>query len=291
MTRVEFGLDISASVHRQSHPVADAKRAEELGFAFVSVNDHVHGPKPRFETWTMMAWIAAQTSRIRVASRVLGLPFRHPSMLAKMAESFDRLSGGRLILGLGAGASEEEFSALGVGGASRRERIEGLAEGIRLIRGLWTEPTFTMQGLRYRTDHAQLQPKPARHIPIWLGTFGDRALNVTGQLADGWIPSLEDAPPDRIEAMRDRVLTAARASGRDPEDISCVYNVEVRIDERPPEPRAFVVTGSPDAVADQLLGYVAMGFEAFNCVIAGPDESAQIERLAAEVIPLVRAAS
>src|SRR5436305_6742284 len=111
----------------------------------------MHGPDPRYELWSMLSWIAASTSRIRVATRVLGVPFRHPSVLGKMAETLHRLSGGRLILGLGAGASEEEFGALGLPVASPRDRVDGLGETIRIVRGLWSEPSFTFEGLHYRT--------------------------------------------------------------------------------------------------------------------------------------------
>lgn len=100
---VQFGLGISASSANGSDPVGDALKAEAVGFDFVSANDHFHATGPRHELWTLMAWIAASTSRIKVASRVLGVPFRNPAVVAKMAETFDRLSDGRLILGLGAG--------------------------------------------------------------------------------------------------------------------------------------------------------------------------------------------
>src|SRR5438552_1643134 len=99
-----FGLNVSTSAEPGADPVADARRAEELGFDFVSANDHLHGGSPTYETWTMLSWIAAGTSRIRVASRVLAVPYRNPAVLAKMAETFDRLSGGRPIRGLGGGA-------------------------------------------------------------------------------------------------------------------------------------------------------------------------------------------
>src|SRR5881397_3549821 len=114
MTALLFGLNVSKSVGPGSDPVADARKAEDLGFDFVSASDHLHGETPSFETWTVLSWIAARTSRIRVATRVLGVPYRHPPVVAKMAESFDRLSGGRLILGLGAGSSDEEFQSLGL---------------------------------------------------------------------------------------------------------------------------------------------------------------------------------
>ena len=289
MTELLFGINVSPAVAPGADPVADAQQAERLGFDFVSANDHMHGPDPRSEAWTMLSWIAAATTRIRVATRVLGVPFRHPSVVAKMAETFDRLSGGRLILGLGAGASDEEFRTLGLPVATARDKVDGLAEAIRIIRGLWFDPSFTFQGRHYRTDAAILEPKLEGRIPIWLGTYGPRALRVTGQLADGWIPSLELAPPEQVPAMRERIAAAAREAGRDPDGVVGVYNLEIRVDDRLVD-EPFVLWGRPNRIAERLAGFVDLGFTAFNFIPFGPDTSDQAERLAREVVPAVRAA-
>jgi probable F420-dependent oxidoreductase len=283
-----FGLNVSTSATAGADPVAEARRAEELGFDFVSASDHLHGESPTFEPWTMLSWIAAATSRIGVATRVLGMPYRHPPVVAKMAETFDRLSDGRLILGLGGGYSDEEFRAFGLGTRPPRDKVDGLEEAVRIIRGLWSERTFTFEGRMYRIDGARLEPRPGRRIPIWLGTYGNRALAVTGRLADGWIPSLGFAPPDQVALMRDRVLQAARDAGRDPEEITCAYNLQIRVDEHA-EPEPSVVSGHPEAVAERLIGFRKIGFSAMNLMPAGPGPEEQAERLAREVIPAVRA--
>ena len=109
-----MGLNLSTSAAEGADPVADAVRAEELGFDFVSVSDHLHGTHPTFETWTLLTWIAAATTRIGVVSNVLGLPYRSPAVLAKMAETLDRMSGGRFVLGLGAGGMDAEFAGFGL---------------------------------------------------------------------------------------------------------------------------------------------------------------------------------
>jgi probable F420-dependent oxidoreductase len=270
--------------------VADARRAEQLGFDFVSASDHLHGEQPTFEPWTMLSWIAAATSRVRVATRVLAVPYRQPAVVAKMAESLDRLSGGRLILGLGGGALDEEFRAFGLGVRSPRDKVDGLEEAVRVIRGLWSQPTFTFDGRLYRADGAELEPKPDHRIPVWLGTYGRRALALTGRLADGWIPSLGYAPPEQVTVMRERVLAAARQAGRDPGEITCAYNLEVRVDEHAGA-RPSVVSGPPDAVTERLLGFLELGFTALNLIPAGPGKDDQTERLARDVLPALRAAS
>ncbi len=267
MRGIMIGLSVSTAATPGADPVAAARRAEDLGFDFVSASDHLHGGRPTYETWTMLSWIAAATSRIRVATRVLGVPYRPPAVLAKMAETFDRLSGGRLILGLGGGAMDEEFRAFGLPVRSPRDKVDGLEEAIRIARGMWSRPGFTFEGRLYRTDGADLEPKPDRRIPIWLGTYGNRALALTGRLADGWIPSLGYAPPERVGAMRERVLAAAREAG------------------------TAVVAGSSDAVAERLLGFRELGFDALSLIPVGPGEQEQAERLAREVLPALRAAA
>lgn len=287
---MRFGLNVSTSAASGRDPARDAQTAEALGFDFVSASDHLHGVSPTYETWTMLAWIAAATSRIGVATRVLGLPYRNPAVLAKMAETFDRLSGGRLILGLGAGASDDEFRGFGLGVRAPRDKVDGLEEAVRIIRGVWTQPSFTFDGRLYRTDAAALTPKPDRRIPIWLGTFGNRALDVTGRLADGWIPSLSHAPPEQVRVMRTRMLAAAQAAGRDPADITCAYNLQLRVEDQPGSDPS-IVSGPPDAVASQLIEFAEMGFSALNLIVTGPGEDEQRERIAREVIPAVRSAT
>ena len=290
MTDLLFGLGVSATAAHGSDPVADAVVAERLGFDFISAADHPCGDQPSFETWTMLSWIAARTSRIRIATRVLGVPYRNPAMTAKMAETFDRLSGGRLILGLGGGHSDDEFRAFGLRAHSPGEKVQGLDEAIGIARGLWTQPQFSFDGRIHRTDRAPMEPKPAHRIPIWLGTFGPRALAVTGRLADGWIPSLGYAPADRLPAMRETVLAAAERAGRDPAAIRCALNARARIAERE-SPDMDTIEGPVGAVAERIDGFVQRGFTAFNLLVSEEERDEQAERLAAEVIPAVRAAA
>src|SRR4029450_9922391 len=146
-----------------------------------------------------------------------------------------------------------------------RRKGDGLAEAIRILRGVWSQPRFSFQGRLYQMDGAELEPKPDHPIPIWLGTYGRRALALTGQLADGWIPSLGYAPPEHIPGLRDRVLAAARAAGRDPDTITCAYNLGVRIDEHP-DPEPSVVAGAPEAVIERLGSFAALGFTAMNFI-------------------------
>jgi probable F420-dependent oxidoreductase len=282
-----LGVNVKQSALPGADPVADARHAEELGFDFVSCSDHLAGTHPSFETWTMLAWVAARTSRVRIVTDVLGLPYRHPAVLAKMAETFDRLSGGRLVLGIGGGGSDDEFRAFGLEVREPRGKVDAMEEAIRILRGLWTERSFTFHGRHFHTEAAEMEPKPDRAIPVWTGSYGDRSLAVTGRLADGWIPSFRFAPPDRARGMIDRIRRAAEEAGRDPRELTYAYNVGIRVDERT-DPRPYVVSGPPDRCSEQLRAFLAIGFTALNLWPAGPDPARQRERLAEQVAPLLR---
>jgi probable F420-dependent oxidoreductase len=290
MRQLQLGVDVSTFAGPNSDPVADAKQAERLGFDFISANDHPEGSQPTYETWTMLSWIAAATSKIKVASRVLGVPYRPPAMVAKMAATLDQLSGGRLILGLGGGYSDDEFRAFGLPVPTPKEKVQGLEEAIVIARGLWSEADFTFEGRQFHTASADVEPKPTRHIPIWVGTYGPRALGVTGRVADGWIPSFDMAPPEKVPQMRDRIFAAARETGRDPEQITLAYNIEIRIESRA-DSSPGVISGTPDEVIDRLVALVPLGFTAMNFKPVGPNRHDQIERLGLEVLPTLRAAS
>jgi alkanesulfonate monooxygenase SsuD/methylene tetrahydromethanopterin reductase-like flavin-dependent oxidoreductase (luciferase family) len=289
VSQLAFGLSIAPSVVAGHDPVATARMAEDLGFDFVSASDHPCGTDPSYETWTLLSWIAAGTSRIRIATRVLGVPYRNPAMVAKMAETFSRLSGGRLILGLGGGYSDDEFRAFGLGTFSARDKVDGLEEAVRITRGLWSQPGFSFDGRLHRTDRAELEPKPSSPVPIWLGTFGDRALQLTGRLADGWIPSYWDRPLHQYKTMRERVLTAAQDAGRDPAGLTCALHLQVQVGEHAATDTS-LVAGPPAAVTERLLAFTAIGFTAFSVNLTGPGLREQAGKFAHEVMPAVRAA-
>jgi alkanesulfonate monooxygenase SsuD/methylene tetrahydromethanopterin reductase-like flavin-dependent oxidoreductase (luciferase family) len=287
MTELIFGVGVPASAAPGDDPVSLAQHAERLGYDFVSAADHPCGASPSYETTILMTWIAAQTSRIKVASRVLAVPFRRPAMVAKLAASLDLLSGGRFILGLGAGYSDQEIAALGAPVLSPGAKIDALAEAIQVIRGAWTHPGFTQDGRHHSVRDLEMEPKPARTIPVWLGTFGSRALAVTGRLADGWIPSLGYMPVEEIPAMRRRIDNAAEAAGRRPEEIRGILNVSIRFDPGA-QPQPDAVTGSAKQVASQLQDLLGLGFTGFNFILSGPDQLANMQQIAEDVLPILR---
>jgi alkanesulfonate monooxygenase SsuD/methylene tetrahydromethanopterin reductase-like flavin-dependent oxidoreductase (luciferase family) len=281
------GVSIIPSASGRIDPIAQAQRAEELGFDLLAVWDHPHGEHPSFETWTFMTWVAARTSRIAIASDVLSLPFRLPALIAKMAESLDRLSAGRLILGLGAGGSAAESAGFGAPVRPPAEQVEALDEAIRVIRGVWSEPVFTYDGAYYHNEATRVEPKPGRPIPIWLGAYGPRMLDLTGRLADGWIPSMGYLPPREARSAIDKVRAAAGRAGRDPDALDYAYNVSVRVGGPPSADPDRVVAGEPAQVTERLAELFGLGFTVL-VLMPGGRRDEQLERLGSEVLPAVR---
>ncbi len=286
---VRFGTSVIPTVGGRTDPIEDARHAERLGFDFVSCWDHLHGDTPSYETLILLTWIAARTERIHIATNVLGLPYRHPTVTAKMAETLQRLSGGRFILGLGGGGSDVEFTSWGLDVRSAGEKVDALDEALHVIRGMWSEPEFTYTGRHFRIENARLEPKPETPIPIWLGVYGKRALTLVGRLADGWIPSMGFAPPERVTALRDRVRRSAEAAGRDPDSLTYAYNIPVLVQEGARDPQRRTLAGAPEEIARRLTELVALGFNELNLWPRGDRVNGR-ERLASEVVPLVREA-
>lgn len=269
--------------------VSTAVRAESLGFDLYSLPDHLHTDQPTFEPWTALAFVAAATRRLLVMPNVLGLPYRHPAVTAKMAETLDRLSNGRLVLGLGVGGYDSEFSAFGLAERTAGEKVAALAEAVRIIRGLWSETTVTFTGEHFQLRGARIEPKPAHRIPMWIGAYRPRALRVTAALADGWIPSIGRIGLSEATALRTAVLASRREAGRGPEDFTCATNLVVSF--QPGNGSAGHdwrhLSGNSDAIAERLVSVVQAGFTVLNVGLSTDDA---MEEFASDVIPRVHAA-
>jgi alkanesulfonate monooxygenase SsuD/methylene tetrahydromethanopterin reductase-like flavin-dependent oxidoreductase (luciferase family) len=262
-----------------------AQSADELGYDLFTLSDHLHSDRPTVEPWTALSWLAGKTERIELGTNVLGLPYRDPAVLAKMSETFDRVSGGRLVLGLGAGGYDEEFAAFGLPVRTPGAKITAQREAIAILRSLWTRDSTTVRGSEFAVTGARIDPLPEHRIPIWLGSYGPRALVMTGQIADGWLPSFGRINLAQAATMREVVRSSAEAAGRDPDTITCACNSTVLVDPRLVS-RPGLITGSVAAVVEQLVATVAAGF---TFLLLAPQTVAQQELLAREVIPAVRA--
>lgn len=283
-----FGLNVHTTVS-DADPVRAVQHAEQLGFDLVTVHrDVVAGEPPSYDMWTLMTWLAARTSTITLSSNVLIAANRHPAHLAKMAASLDRLSGGRLVLALGAGAPINDAGLRGIGLPVRSPAaaVAALAEVIEILRGLWSGQPLTHRGALVAMENAVVSPHLSRPVPIWVGAYGPRMLRLVGERADGWLPSAFILPPERIgPAIRD-IERAARDAGRDPTGITFAYNVAVQVGGAGTS-RPGHVQGTADEVAARLADLVRLGFDVLSLwPVEGSDE--QRELIATAVLPAVR---
>jgi alkanesulfonate monooxygenase SsuD/methylene tetrahydromethanopterin reductase-like flavin-dependent oxidoreductase (luciferase family) len=265
---VEFGAfvvpDASTDVLEQVLAV------EQAGLDLVGIQDHPY-QRRFFDTFALIAWLAARTERVHLFPAVANLPLRHPAMLAKEAATIDVLSGGRFELGLGAGAFWEGIEAFGGPRRSGPESVDALEEAIAILRACFDEGTATFEGEHYRVKGMKFGPPPAHRIGIWLGAYGPRMMRVLGRLADGWFPSLPRLPLDEVPGRMRLIDEAAERAGRDPRSIRRIANLGSEITDAPSR-----------QVIEQLAALREQGFDGF---LVSPD---QVERFAAEVAPALR---
>jgi len=281
---VRFGALLEPSPDRPQGVVELAELMERLGYDVVSLSDHPYWPE-RLDTVSLLAAIAARTSRITVMSNLLNLPLRPPPVLARTAATIDVLSGGRFELGLGTGAQQLWPAILAEGGPARTagESVEALEEATRLIRELWTSKTdVVFKGRHYRLDGAKPGPAPLHEIGIWFGAYQPRMLRVVGTLGDGWIPSSPFFPPSALPDANGVIDEAALAAGRLPRDIRRGYNIEGAFDSGPG-----FLKGPPEAWAEQLAELV-IGGQVGTFFLYRVHSADFLRRFATEVAPTVR---
>src|SRR4051812_16032067 len=195
---VEFGIFPVPNAADADELLEHVTAAEQAGLDLIGIPDHPY--QRRFlDTWSLIPFLAARTSRVRFFPDVANLPLRNPAVLAKAAATIDVLSGGRFELGIGAGAFWEGIAAMGGPGRSGPESVDALGEAIAVIRAMWSgERSVKAGGRLYRVDGVHPGPAPAHDIGIWVGAYGPKMLRLTGSLADGWVPSLPRLPLDRV---------------------------------------------------------------------------------------------
>lgn len=266
-----FGSFVSSGSARPEEAVALSVVSEHSGLDLVTFQDHPYQPA-MLDTWTLMSYVAARTERVHLSANVINLPLRPPAVLARAAATLDRLSGGRVDLGLGAGAFWDAIEAMGGTRLTAGDSVEALAEAIAVIRAIWDTSEkggVFLAGQHYPIHGAKRGPAPLHEIPIWLGAYKPRMLGLVGTLADGWLPSMGYLPSTSALAEGNaRIDDAAAAAGRDPHDIRRLLNLR---------PEDLDV----DRLAELALEY---GISVF---IAPGDHAADIERFGAETMPAV----
>jgi hemerythrin-like domain-containing protein len=249
--------------------LALSELADALGFDLISFQDHPY--QPRFlDAWTLLSVVAARTTSARVALNVANLPLRPPAVLARSVASLDRLSGGRVELGLGAGAFWDGIVANGGPRRTPGESVSALGEAIDVIRGIWDTGRRSVRhlGEHYRISGAQTGPAPAHDVEIWLGAYKPRMLRLTGAKGDGWLPSVGYLDLADLPDMNARIDAAAADAGRAPAQIRRLLNIK------------------GDEPAEQLAELAL--HEGTSTFIVPANTAAEIQRFAAEVMPAVR---
>jgi alkanesulfonate monooxygenase SsuD/methylene tetrahydromethanopterin reductase-like flavin-dependent oxidoreductase (luciferase family) len=263
---LEFGVFVTPAAGNADAVVALATAADRAGLDLVSFQDHPY--QPRFlDTWTLLSYVAARTSRVRLAANVLNLPLRPPAVVARAVASLDILSSGRAELGLGAGAFWDGVEAMGGRRLGPGAAVKALEEGIDVIRLLWDsdEPgPASYDGRYYSLAGATRGPTPLHDLSIWLGAYKPKMLALTGR------PSLPYLQAGDLAAGNAAIDEAATSAGRDPAEIRRLLNVPGA--EARPEELARM------AIEDGVASFIVMA-----------DDSSAIDNFAAEVAPAVRA--
>jgi probable F420-dependent oxidoreductase len=261
--------ELAGATARWSDFVQYARLAEEVGFDALWVPDHLlwrdgSATLGSWEGWSLLTALAAVTRRVAIGSFVSCVSFRNPALLAKMADTVDEISGGRLILGLGAGWNEPEYSAFGFPFDHRVSRFE---EAVAIIHGLLRQGHIDFTGTYYQAHDCELRPRSPRPAgpPIMIGTTGERMLRLAARYADLWNTFIGEQGTgnrvERIPTLRAAVDAACLAVGRDPATLARSATVKIHtIPEVPLTTTAFTpLVGSPEELGAALRAYADEG--------------------------------
>lgn len=271
------------------------RAADRAGAFYVGVCDHVGIPRPAdevmsatwFDTIATLGWIAGFTHSVHLLSHVYVLPYRHPLATAKGFSTLDALSGGRAILGAGAGHLESEFEMLGVDHAERGRAVQ---DAVPVIRAAFMEsyPVVDFGGSHHEVG---MSPRPARPggPPIWLGGSSAAAIRRAALLGDGWLPQ---GPPRMGTRAAIALIAELRAEAGLPEAFDLGVNCEpVHLGERRDGMAEWTLCGGPDEVAERLGRYPAIGINQLQVRFAAEsaaEYAEQVERFGVEVAPLLQ---
>ncbi|MEV2271267.1 LLM class flavin-dependent oxidoreductase [Nonomuraea africana] len=293
---IVFGFGAHSGIDEVPELLRMAQQADRDGLDIFSLSDHPY-IGGRLDAYAALGFILGRTRHISGFANVTNLPTRPAPMLARTVTSLSALSGGRIVLGMGAGGLWDRISDMGVPRLSPGDAVDAFEEAIVLIKSLsGGGPPVTYQGRHYQVD--QIEPAPVAAPPVWTGSVGPKSLAATGRVADGWIPGhAADWLSPRYRVSRQVIDEAAAAVGRDPGEIRTVFNFPGRITDRPlPATRdrdGRWIGGSVGQWVEELTGAVlehgASGFTLFSADHSAPDV-VFLGRWAREIVPAVREA-
>ncbi|HEX6361031.1 LLM class flavin-dependent oxidoreductase [Actinophytocola sp.] len=293
---VLFGFGAHSGIDDGPELLRLTQQADQDGLDLFSLSDHPYLGE-RLDAYATVGYILGRTQRIAGFANVTNLPTRPAPMLARTVTSLSALSGGRVVLGMGAGGLWDRISALGVPRLSASAAVDAFEEAIVLVKKLsGGGPPVTHHGRYYQVD--EIEPAPVAAPPVWTGSVGPKSLAATGRVADGWIPGhAADWLSERYRTSRLIIDEAAAAVGRDPREVRTVFNFPGRITEKPlaatRDRDGRWIGGSPDQWIEELTGAVlehdASGFMLFS-PSGGTQDAVSIARWAREIVPAVREA-
>jgi F420-dependent oxidoreductase-like protein len=305
---VWFGLHLPSYTHPDTPPerlfdrvVEQAQAAERAGFSQVTVMDHLYQidaigspDEPMLESWSVLAGLARETSRVRLGTLVTGVTYRNPALLAKQATTLDTISGGRAMLGLGAAWNAVEHAGYGYDFPSIRDRMDRLEEALAIAKAMFTEEQPSFEGRHYRIERAFNVPRPVQPggPKLLVGGGGEqRTLRIAARYADmtHWFSLGIDTLRHKTEVLE----RYCEEIGRDPSTIERTAGAPVivtdseadakaLIERLPAERRPYVTAGPPEQVADALRPYVEAGFTGFtfnNNLYQTPEQIARVGEL------------
>ncbi len=320
---MEFGIALPGRgpLAKPDQVLKIAAKADALGYASIFVTDHVVLPSSMarsvypysptgqlpggaaqdyLEPLAMLGCLARVTSRARLGTSVLVIPYRHPLVTAKMLSTIDQLSGGRIILGAGVGWLREEFEAVGAPPFAARGAVTD--EYLQFMRATWTTDPVTFEGRWASVRAVHALPKPAQPggIPVWIGGHTDAALRRTAVLGDGWHPigmrPPAMLPPEEYAAAVGRLHAHAQSTGRDPKTITLSLRVPMEVRAKglkaPAGDRPFF-QGTADQLIADIRSYAQVGVTHFVFDFTQPELRAaleNLERFAKDVRPKLGAA-
>jgi alkanesulfonate monooxygenase SsuD/methylene tetrahydromethanopterin reductase-like flavin-dependent oxidoreductase (luciferase family) len=271
----------------------------QLAGAFDSLwmTDHFFwDDNPTYEAWTVMAFMAARWPQFKIGPMVLGQSYRNPALLAKMAATLQTLTGGRFIMGIGAGWKEDEYHAYDYPYPRAGVRIEQLEDTLEIFKRVWTEPgPVTYEGKHYKVVNAWCEPRPDPVPPIIVGGAGEKTMRLAARYADGW--NLSDSP---IERYHDRMSVLKRhceTIGRDFSSIELSWFGRLAVAKTEADALALsngrwnktnAFVGTPQQAVDLMRPFVDAGVSSFMLEVLGLPDPATIEMVLEDVLPRVR---
>ncbi len=307
MANIHFGVTIPQIKRTWEEAKSNSLEFEAMGYDSLWVCDHLYGPQspqiPILEAWSLIAAVAAVTSKVEIGTLVTPAGMRNPAQLGKVIATIDNIAEGRIIPGLGAGWMPREFTDFDVPFLDTGARLVQLRETVELLKRMWTEPSVTYQGKYVKAENVVCEPKPVRMPPLLIGGSGEKVtLKIAAEHANIWNhqAARQSQLPEKIEVLKQRCVDV----GRDFSEITISQQCLVTIapDEASAGPMVdtakkifgghmgdptgpLAIAGSPQRVKEQIQKHIDLGCTMFLMEFFGRDTREPAQLFAETVLP------